>query len=461
MDENGNRSEYGTGGVRYRADRDVWIAAKSVEDGRGRKKRIEGQGPTKTQAIAERDKKIRDFIRGKQKTKGKGTVAEWLEKWMNEIAVDNVRPTTLKSYASAIKYQIVPTIGHMKLKDLEPADVRFMRKEVVNSYLDKKKGVKGVKPRDEGTGARRARYAQVVLSKALADAVTEEILDRNVADSAYVKKTAVVAKPQKALNAEQAKHLLRTSIENRDRYASRWATALITGTRQGEVLGLTWDRVDFTRKEIHFTRQLQVLENEHGCGEQIGDRVYPCGMKVPRACPERKFKVTEEWRDQIDVLEGSLAMTPTKTKMSARALPMPAPLEQILRAHQLDTAGEPNPHNLVWHQENGKPIQPRADYEAWVEALDKAGLDRIKLHSTRHSAASIMSDMGIDRQVIMQILGHTNLNTTAGYAAVGDSFRREALGRMGGLLDLFSAAPREVEGDVITDDSRQQNVIGA
>ncbi|QDF15423.1 tyrosine integrase [Gordonia phage Mollymur] len=435
MDENGERSEYGTGGLRYRADRKVWIAAKSVEDGRGRKKRIEGQGPTKAKALAERDAKIRDFIRGKQKTRGKGTVEEWMQKWMKEIAEHNVRPTTLQSYDAAIKYQIIPTIGRLKLNDLKPEDVRFMREEIIAGY---KKGASGGrKPRNDGTGPRRARYAQVVLSKALADAVREEIIERNVADSAYVKKAPLPSKPQKALNAEQAKHLLRTTIQNRDRYASRWAMALITATRQGEVLGLTWDRVDFARKEIHFTRQLQVLKNAHGCGEKEAGGKYPCGMKVARACPEREFVVSDEFRNEIDILEGSVALTPTKTVMSSRAIPMPAPLEKILRAHQLATAGEPNPHNLVWHQENGKPIQPRADYDAWLEVLDAAGLDRIKLHASRHSAASIMSDMGIDRQVIMQILGHTQLQTTAGYTAVGESFRREALDGMGELLELL------------------------
>ncbi|ANA86408.1 integrase [Gordonia phage OneUp] len=435
-EEKKERRRYGQGSTYYREERDVWVASKRVGyDNRGKPIRLSAQGKTEAKAIAKLDKKIRDFRLGKQTSKSKGTVGEYLDRWLSDVIADDVRPTTLHSYDSSVRNQIKPTIGTKKLAKLTPEDVRQMRRDIEAMYTEKARA----DPRYAETGPKRSRYAQVVLSKALADAVREEIIDRNVADTIYVKKPPATDKEQPALNAEQAKRLLRVALEKKDRWATRWAVALLTGVRQGETLGLTWDRVNFERKEILFDKQLQVLQNRHGCGTGSG-KSWPCGMKVARACPHREYVIQPQYRNQVRILEEgkrSLALTPTKTKMSKRALPMSEPLEKILRAHKLSTMNESNPHNLVFHYEDGRPVYPRDDYDNWLAALDAADLERIKLHSTRHSTASIMSDMGIDRQVIMQILGHTNLNTTARYAAVGDTFRREAMESLSNLLDMF------------------------
>lgn len=452
MDETGTRAKRGSGGIRYRADKDIWIASETVTLN-GKRTRLEATGKTETKARAAIAKKRNEFIRGKKKKASRGTVTEWLNKFTDEIAIHDIRPGTMRSYKSVINNHIIPTIGDKKLAALEPADVRTMRDEIMRRCEAADKA--GTSKR-KGAGPSRARYAQTVLSVALARAVQDEVIDRNVANKEYVKKLPAPDKAVAALDADQAKRFLRDVARSEGTNASRWAFAFLTGARQGEILGLEINRLDFTFDSLKLTKQLQILPNRHGCGEQNEDGTWPCGKTAPRACKDREFDISPTYAEQVKVLHGSLALVPTKTKMSKRDLPMVGPLKKILQAHLEATAHMPNPHGLVWRNEDGSPLQPRSDFDTWSDALTKSGFDHIKLHSSRSSTASIMSDMGIDREVIAEILGHTNLETTAGYVAVGDKFRRDALGKVGGalMLELFG----DDDGD---DNAPTTEAIGA
>ncbi|QBP33284.1 integrase [Gordonia phage BrutonGaster] len=434
------RAKKGTGGMRYRADKDVWIASADVGfDAQGNRVRLEATGKTEYQAQQRLNKKVREYHKSPTQSKAaKGTVAEWLDKWLNEVRRGRIRPTTKRSYDSHIRNHINPVMGKKKLAKLTPEDIRQMMRDIEKRQADARKAAAAAGSSTRvGDGPRCAKYAHTIMRKALGDAVREGLVPRNVASKDYVEPMGAVEKEQKALDAAQARNFLRIALESNDPWATRWAAALLTGTRQGELIGLTWDRVDFENKRLYFTKQLQLLGNTHGCGEADENGLYPCGKLVARACPKREFDIDEKYRSETEIISGSIAWVPTKTKMSKRALPMIEPLAKILRAHQAMTAGQPNPHNLVWHEPDGRPLNPRKDYDNWLAALDRAGLEHVKLHSTRASAASIMSEMGIDREVIAEILGHTNLSTTALYAKVGETYRREALSSLGSLVDMF------------------------
>jgi hypothetical protein len=71
-----------------------------------------------------------------------------------------------------------------------------------------------------------------------------------------------------------AQRILRATIEideAADDLASRWAAAFMTGAREGELLGLQWDRVDWNGKRLIIRWQLQQLSKAHGCGDQLVD----------------------------------------------------------------------------------------------------------------------------------------------------------------------------------------------
>ena len=136
-------------------------------------------------------------------------------------------------------------------------------------------------------------------------------------------------------------------------------------------------------------------------------------------------------------------MTRPKSLSSNRIIPIPPFLVQYLNAHRNATLDEPNPYNLVWHYETGQPLHPRNDYESWVQLLKAAGLPHVKLHSCRHTAASVLAALNMDRDTIRRVLGHSSLDMTAIYADVDRAAVRDFMNQMSGKI---------IAGEVIASD---------
>ena len=133
------------------------------------------------------------------------------------------------------------------------------------------------------------------------------------------------------LTADAAKHMLKAAIDVGDPMASRWAAAFMTGARQGELLGLMWDRVDLDAGVIDIARQLHHLPQVHGCGDQDGGK-WPCGRDRPRWCPERKWDVPK-WLEFVPCYR-SLCWTRPKSAASKRPVPLVAALAAMMRVYR-------------------------------------------------------------------------------------------------------------------------------
>jgi hypothetical protein len=58
--------------------------------------------------------------------------------------------------------------------------------------------------------------------------------------------------------------------------------------------------------------------------------------------------------------------------------------------------------DLVFAQPNGRPIQPRHDWEAWKALLASAGVRDARLHDARHTAATLLLEQGVDIRVVQE-----------------------------------------------------------
>ena len=86
-------------------------------------------------------------------------------------------------------------------------------------------------------------------------------------------------------------------------------------------------------------------------------------------------------------------------------------------------------------QLNGRPIDKKADYDAWRNLLKSAGVRHVRLHDGRHTAATLLLSEGVHPRVVMELLGHSQMRTTMDiYSHVMPALAREAADRMGAVL---------------------------
>lgn len=306
------------------------------------------------------------------------SVEQWLTYWLDNIAVRKIRPQTLRGYRSKVNQYLVPNLGKHRLTALRPEHIREMHDTMRNA----------------GLAEASVRQAHAILKRALTVAVHEGKLGTNPADRMESPSTQTNKREQ--LTVAQALRVLKAADDD-----LRWWLALFYGMRQGEVLGLRWCDVDMDGLVIWIEQTLQTDT------------------------------------------DGKLIFGPPKSASSRRPIPILPWIEVRLKLAR-HAAGNPSPNSpeLIFSQAGGKPIQPKADWQAWRELLDRATapplapIPMIALHAARNTAASVMEAAGIPDRLVAQILGHSTVLMTHGYQAADVARMRQALSDVGTYLAL-------------------------
>lgn len=409
------RRARGDGTLFQRAD-GIWVGRVELPPGPDGKRRQRQVASRDFDTAATELRKLRTAVdEGRIAVTGSTTVAKWLERWITEIHPNSPRrprPTTIRDYKTSIRLHITPHIGTKRLDKLTPEHVREMQRAV---------------------GKRRAaEKAHVVLQKALKDAVREGMILRNVAEVVY--KPTYTHTKRKSLSVDLAKRIISTAYASRDESeATRWAAAFLTGARQGELLGLRWAYVDLEHGVMNITWQLQQLSQIHGCGEVVDD-IYPCGLTRPGFCPQRRWDLPLDF--EYEVCHRSLVWTRPKTAAGDRWVPIVAPL--LAKLTTLHGQQGTNPHGLVWHYPDGRPIGPREDYKAWKSLLVEAEVitpeQTLPMHVARHTTATLLRAAGVDEQTRMEILGHATVDSQRIYAHADRDRHLSAMTHLNELL---------------------------
>jgi integrase len=199
------------------------------------------------------------------------------------------------------------------------------------------------------------------------------------------------------LTPEQAKALIETSVENRHR--ALWITALGTGLREGELLGLRWDDVDLDAGRL---RVRHTLAN----------------------------------------VNGELTLLEPKTDRSRRTVLLPDSVVAALRAHRTRQRMERLVAGSRWVDSGhvfttlvGKPIHGATVTRAFQAALARAGLPRSRFHDLRHAAATFLLAQGMTLEDVKQLLGHSSITLTSNtYGHVLEQRQREVAAAMDAVL---------------------------
>lgn len=341
------------------------------------------------------------------------TLADFAALWLEDHAKPDVDPNTYTAYKSLVNRWIVPTLGRRALHDLKPSDVSALRKAIIGA----------------GKSASTARQAHIVLGRILTAARAERLVSRNVADD--VRKPRAAKGVRGALTTPQAIAILVAAHDLPDGQGARWWFKLLGGPRQGEILGATLADLDLDAGLYRVSWKLESLAREHGCGGT-------CGYRQAARCPQATWRVPDGYESrQID---GAWHLTRPKSS-TGRIVPLIPQLVTAIRAHLAATANEPNPHGLIWHDGTGRPIRPRDDAEEWRTLLVAAGViaqednhpggTELTGHCARHTTVTVLASLGVDHQLIGEIVGHSSIQVTEMYRHAHAAEKQAAMRALG------------------------------
>lgn len=368
------------------------------------------------------------------------TVEQVLNRHVNEVLPQRGRaPRTIEDYRSKCKNDIFPELGGQRIDRLLPEHIEDFYARMLA----------------KGHAAGHVRKVHAILSSALEEQVKRGHLARN--PCRLVEPPAQAQAAMVALTTQQARAVLAAVTARRN--AARWKVGLACGLRQGEALGLRWEYLDLKTGRTRVWFQLQRLTWRHGCSDVTActkDRHrVPCPVKCPRA--ERKSGrkhvcvTPDDPRLCPKGCTGHAAQCPQRhggglvfrevKERRRKTVQLPPELVAALKEHReaqymekLLAGSEWQESDLVFCQENGKPIDPRDDWEEWSAILQAAGLPHYGVHAMRHSAATIALDEGIALPVVQEMLGHSDIRVTRGYTHVSHPLAKDAAQRMGQAL---------------------------
>ena len=190
------------------------------------------------------------------------------------------------------------------------------------------------------------------------------------------------------------------------RFETLLTVTLFTGMREGEVLGLTWDNVDFKAGTVTISKQALLHESEAGGGFRLGSTK---NGKIRTIAP------------------ASAVMALLKQHKSEQA-------KQRLKVGKLwwNTA-------LVFTDEIGRPLTKATVYRAFKKAAAEIGRPDARFHDLRHSYAVAAIRSGDDIKTVQGNLGHATAAFTLDvYGHVTEQMKQESAARMDAYIKAVS-----------------------
>lgn len=289
-----------------------------------------------------------------------GTVAAWwLGRFEAKVAAGERHPRTLEAHRYHLEHHLLPALAPKRMSALTVDDVATLLEEL----------------RAKGCSAKTAAGALATLHSIVRYArrhgwIASDPVDQLEADE----RPRPATRRQRVLGRDEIARLL-AACTTRDRLVV--ATALYTGLRISELLGLTWNDIDFDGGVVHVRAQLS---------------------RAHRGAPARRV--------------------PPKTAASVRDVPLVAQLARLLAMHKLATpfaAGT----DWVFATSHGTPYGQRnvarrcLTRAAKLAGLNDDGWPPLRVHDLRHVFAShLIVDLRLDVAQVSRILGHASPTIT-------------------------------------------------
>ena len=374
------RNAAGGGSIRKRTvvrngkDYTYWEARVTIgsDPGTGRQIQKSFTGKTQREVREKMNAAVSAVDDGTYHEPSKMRLKEWMDLWADTYLVD-IKPLTIKAYKAVIKKHIAPNLGACRLDELHPHIIQKFYHQLGATL-----------------SAKSIRNIHGVLHKALQQAVKNGLLKSNPVDACSPPR---VVRPEIQPIAGEQMPLLLDALRG-DPYEIPLTVALFTGMREGELMGLSWECVDFAAGTVLVKQQLQSVD-------------------------------------------GTRQILSTKNGKSRLISPAPFVMDllrkqKILQAEQRLAAGQYwTDTGLVFTNADGRSIARSTMIKHFKRAAAEIGFPKLRVHDLRHSYAVASLQAGDDIKTVQENLGHATAAFTLDvYGHVTDEMKRESAERM-------------------------------